>query len=51
MCDNEQAFTWLNRAYDERDNWLIYLKVEPRLDPIRSDARFADLLRRVKLTP
>ncbi len=51
LGDRVQAFTWLNRAYEERDNWLIYLKVEPRLDPLRSDARFADLLRRIGLEP
>ncbi len=51
LGDKEQAFAWLDRAYEERDNWLIYLKVEPRLDPLRSDARFADFLRRVGLDP
>ncbi len=51
LGDKEQAFIWLNRAYDERDNWLNYLKVEPRLDPLRTDPRFIDLVRRVGLEP
>jgi hypothetical protein len=51
LGDKEQAFAWLNGAYQERDNWLIYLKVEPRLDPLRSDARFTKLLRLVRLSP
>lgn len=51
LGDKERAVVWLNRAYEERDNWLIYLKVEPRLDPLRSDARFNDLLRRASLKP
>jgi tetratricopeptide (TPR) repeat protein len=49
LGDKEHAFAWLNRACEDRDNWLIYLKVEPRLDPLRSDARFADLVRRIGL--
>ena len=45
--DNDQAFTWLEKAYEERFNRLAYLKVEALWDPLRSDPRFADLLRRV----
>ena len=44
--DKDQAFTWLEKAYEERFNRLAYLKVEALWDPLRSDPRFADLLRR-----
>jgi tetratricopeptide (TPR) repeat protein len=47
--DRDHAFEWLERAYDERSSWMSYLKVEPRLDPLRSDPRFAMLLRKVGL--
>jgi tetratricopeptide (TPR) repeat protein len=45
--DKDRAFTWLEKAYEERSNRLAYLKVEALWDPLRSDSRFADLLRRV----
>ena len=43
------AFTWLDRANRERSAWLAWVKVEPRFDSLRSDPRFATLLRRLKL--
>ena len=49
--DKERAFEWLERAYEERDSWLAWLKVDPVLDDLRSDPRFADLVRRVGLPP
>jgi hypothetical protein len=39
----------LERAYEDRSQWLSYLNVDPRQDSLRSDRRFADLLRRMKL--
>jgi TolB-like protein/Tfp pilus assembly protein PilF len=49
--DKDQAFTWLEKAYEERFNRLAYLQVEALWDPLRSDPRFADLLRRVGIPP
>ena len=49
LGDKEQAFVWLERAYQERDVLLMTLNIEPHLDPIRSDERFRDLVRRVGL--
>jgi len=48
---NDQALEYLARAHQERSGWITYLKVDPRLDPLRRDARFVDLLRRVRLAP
>ena len=45
--EKEQAFVWLEKAYQERQPDFIELKVEPVLDNLRDDSRFADLLRRV----
>ncbi|HXG67950.1 MAG TPA: tetratricopeptide repeat protein [Blastocatellia bacterium] len=47
----EQAFAWLEKAYEERSSFVRYLKVAPNLDPLRSDQRFQALLRRVNLAP
>ena len=49
LGDKDQAFAFLNKAFDERDFVLITLKVEPMLDPLRSDPRFAELTRRIGL--
>ena len=49
LGDNEQTFSWLERAYKERSPILQYIKVHPFFDPLRGDPRFADLARRVGL--
>jgi len=49
LGDNEQAFAWMERAYQEQSNILQFLKVHPFFDPLRSDPRFANLVRRVGL--
>lgn len=47
--DWDRAFAWMERAFDERRGWLPYLNVNPIFDPLRADARFVDLVRRVGL--
>jgi len=49
LKENDQAFEWLERAYQVRDKGLTYLMVDPCLDPLRSDPRFPELLKRVGL--
>jgi tetratricopeptide (TPR) repeat protein len=45
----DAAFESLHRAYENREAWLVWLKVEPRYDPLREDDRFDHLLRRIGL--
>jgi TolB-like protein/Tfp pilus assembly protein PilF len=49
LGDNEQAFLWLERGYEEKSGIMPLLKVHPHFDPIRNDPRFADLIHRVGL--
>jgi TolB-like protein len=49
LGDKQEAFKWLEEAYKAHDVGLLYLKVDPCLDPLRSDARFDDLVHRVGL--
>jgi len=47
LGENDEALEWLERAYQDRNAWMPFLNVEPRFDPLRSDPRFQDLLRRM----
>ena len=51
LGEKDQAFAWLEKAYEERSGWLAYLQVNPILDNLRPDPRFASLVRRIGLTP
>jgi TolB-like protein/Flp pilus assembly protein TadD len=48
LGQNDRAFAWLERAFEERQPWLGQLRVDPQFEPLRSDPRFADLVRRVE---
>jgi tetratricopeptide (TPR) repeat protein len=50
LGETDQAFAWLEKAYQERSENLLALKVDPVFDSLRSDPRFADLLRRLNLS-
>ena len=50
LGEHDAAFEALERAYQDRRGWLAYLRVEPALDPLRSDPRFTSLLERMRLT-
>ena len=47
--DNDQALAWLARALADRSHWLVWLKLDPRLDALRSDRRYTELLQAVGL--
>jgi len=49
LGDKERAFAYLEKAYHERYDVITGLKVDPLLQPLRSDPRFQDLVRRVEL--
>jgi TolB-like protein/Tfp pilus assembly protein PilF len=49
LGERDQAMKWLEKAYQEQTEYLIYLNVDPMADPLRSDPRFKDLVHRVGL--
>ncbi len=51
LGEKDQALAWLEQSYQEHNGALILLKVAPELDPLRSDAQFQDLMRRVFRLP
>ena len=51
LGEKDEAFEWLERAYEDRSIWLIFLNVHPMFDELRSDPRFHTLVRRMKFLP
>ncbi len=51
LGEKDQALEWLEQGYDIRAGDIWGLKVYPWFDPLRSDPRFTDLLRRMNLEP
>ena len=49
LGDRDNAMKWLEKAFEERTEYLIFFNVEPMADPLRSDPRFQDLLHRIGL--
>ena len=51
LGENDRAFEYLDKAYEERSEWLVYLKGDPRLVRLHADPRFAEIARRAGLAP
>ena len=45
--DANQSLKWLRKAYDERSDYVVYLKTDPWADSLRSDPRFQKLLQQI----
>lgn len=45
--DKEQGLEWLEKSYQHRDYWLLFINVDPEMDPVRSDPRFQEIVRRL----
>ena len=51
LGDQEKSFKWLEKAVEERDIWLMNLKVDPVFTRLRSNRQFSDILARIRLRP
>jgi len=46
---NDMAFTWLKKSYEKHEESLCSLKIDPKMDPLRSDLRFNTMLKKIGL--
>src|SRR5207253_10028049 len=51
LGERDATFSWLERGFEQRDVKMVFLKVEPKWNNLRSDSRFQDLMRRVGFPP
>jgi adenylate cyclase len=51
LGDKDQALTWLERAYEDRDQWMVYINSTPILDALRPEPRFQALVRHMNFPP
>jgi len=49
LGEKDQAFVWLEKAYEERCDYLVYLPSEPLGDSLRNDPRYVELIHRLGL--
>jgi hypothetical protein len=49
LGNKNESFNWLERGYQERSEHVLYLGIEPLVDPLRSDPRFDSLLQKIGL--
>lgn len=49
LGDHDRAFEYLQKGYEERAGWMVWLRVDPVWDPLRSDPRFSALLKKMEL--
>lgn len=51
LGDKDKAIEPLRKDYEVKDNWMNWMKVDPVMDPLRSDPRFKDLMRLLNFPP
>jgi TolB-like protein/DNA-binding winged helix-turn-helix (wHTH) protein/Tfp pilus assembly protein PilF len=51
LGEKDEAMAWLERAYEDRDQWMVYINSYPGWDPLRSEPRFQALVHRMNFPP
>jgi hypothetical protein len=51
LGEKDKTFALLERGFQERSACMVWTKIDPQLDPLRSDPRYTDLIRRLGFRP